>query len=71
MQEVESMRDMNLCIFSFYPVYLVYDLIPPFVHAFITNVKLRIKDPQKTESLGSKYFQRKVFDFFIGKGVIF
>ena len=42
MKEVKSVTDMDLIILCLDPGQLVYNLISPFVHAFITNMHLGI-----------------------------
>ena len=49
-EEVEAMANMNLTILRLYPCQLVNNFIAPFVHTFVSNVHLRVKDPEKAES---------------------
>ena len=45
MQKVEAVRNVYLAILLLDPGQLVYDLVAPFVHAFVTDVHLRIQYP--------------------------
>jgi hypothetical protein len=51
MQKVKSMGSMYLRILSLHPGKLINHFIPPLVHAFISDVHLRIEDPEETKAL--------------------
>jgi len=45
MQKVEPVTYVDLTVFGFDPRELVDHFIAPFVHALVTYVHLRVKDP--------------------------
>ena len=59
---------MNLAVLGFNPCELINDFVAPFVHAFIPNMHLRVKDPEEAETLCGKSFHRDIDDFLIAHG---
>jgi hypothetical protein len=59
---------MNLAVLGFNPCELIDDLVAPFIHAFISNMHLRVKDPEEAETLGGEGFNWDIDDLLIAHG---
>jgi hypothetical protein len=51
MKEIKPMGDVNLPVLCFDPSQLIDHLVAPFVHALVSDVHLRIENPQEAEAL--------------------
>ena len=59
------MRYMNFTVFSLDPCQLIDNFIPPFIHALVPYMHLRVKDPQETEAFGGQSLDWYVYDLLI------
>lgn len=59
------MRDVYLFVLSLDPRQLIYYFIPPFVHAFISNIHLRVEDPQEAKSFFGEGLHLDIHDLGI------
>lgn len=63
MKEVETVGNVNLLILSLDPGKLVDNFVTPFVHAFVSDVHLRVENPKKAEAFLRKNLNRNIHDF--------
>ena len=68
MQEVETVRDVNLFILGLDPCQLVDHLVPPLVHALVPDVHLRVEDPEEAEPFVRELFDGDVDDLLVAHG---
>jgi hypothetical protein len=64
-EEVESVGDMYLLVFSLHPSELIDDFVAPLVHALVSDVHLGVEDPQEAEALHGQMFHRDVDDLLV------
>ena len=56
---------MNFTVFSLDPCQLIDNFIPPFIHAFVPYVHLRVKYPHETKAFGRQSLDWYVYDLLI------